>query len=128
MKWSEASGSSAIGPFRGCPIPVSRPAVMAEQSSWTISATASRFFRAEWAPLSNATLTIGSTFPTGLLLNPARHVGVYGLTLIGATFGCLLYRIYCYRCEGKNPWRAVTVPLLLVAVVLLGLSRRKRRR
>jgi len=81
--------------------------------------TGIEFFRSEWAPLANATMTVGATVPTGLLLNPARHIGVYGMTLLASTFGCLLYRIYCYRRDGKNPWRAVTVPALPVVVVVL---------
>ncbi len=76
--------------------------------------TAIEFFRSEWAPLSNATMTIGGTVPNGFLLQPARYIGVYGLTFLAALFGCLLYRIYAYHKEGKSPAKAAIFPLLLI--------------
>mgnify|MGYP001546228648 CR=1 FL=1 len=78
--------------------------------------TAIEFFRSEWAPLSNATMTIGGTVPTGFLMYPARYVGVYGLTFLAALLGCLIYRIYCYHRESKSVSKAFVFPLLLIVL------------
>ena len=78
--------------------------------------TAIEFFRSEWAPLSNATMTIGGTVPTGFLMYPARYIGVYGLTFLAALLGCLSYRIYTYHREGKSVPKAIVFPILLLVV------------
>ena len=82
----------------------------AEVSAWW---TAVEFFRSELAPLSNASMTFGESVPTGVLLQVARHVGVYGLSFLVALSGALVYRIYCYYREGKDWRRAVVLPILL---------------
>jgi apolipoprotein N-acyltransferase len=76
------------------------------------------FVRGEAGPIPNPVLTFGAALPTGLLLNPARYIGIYGMSFLTALFSALIYRMYWYQRTDKSIGKAFIAPFILGALWL----------